>query len=588
MINAITNSTSATTSMVTLTWRPWLQLTVGLLLSLWLSLEVKKNIEQDAVSQLAFVSDQITLKVRERLAAYALTLKGGAGLFAASTSVERNEWRDYVKVLRVDESVPGVQGIGFSLLIPADKLAAHISSVRKQGFPYYTVQPEGARGVYTAIIYLEPFRDRNLRAFGFDMFSEAIRRAAMEQARDSGEVALSGKVKLVQETNQGVQAGTLMYVPVYRNGAKTDTVEQRRAALIGWSYSPYRMNDLMIGVLSGMQQRDQRNVELHIYDGEQLSAANLLFYSGGDEAPVMSTLFEQRRSVEFGGRHWTLVFDHKNPIANLNYSYAWASLIAGFALSGLLFWLRINLINTRSRAIRIAEGLTEKLRRSNADLQRFSEVTAHHLQEPARRIASYSDRLRMQLDEKIKDVDAEQSLIFIRQEARRQQNLLRDTERYLAADQPRGKVQRVDAKLVVDAVLRKFKTKIEAARVEISVSMLPSAWIDANRLSDLFEVAIDNALVHGGERSPLSISIAGELLGNFVRYSVSDNGPGVEEQYRERVFRVFERLSSAGEGTGIGLAIVRRIVESCGGRAWIEGPPQGGCRILFELPTKEL
>ncbi|MEI7843180.1 MAG: CHASE domain-containing protein [Gallionellaceae bacterium] len=587
MSKTITNSTPAKAGTVVLALRPWLLLAAGLLVSVLLSLEVKKIIEEEAIHQFAFASDQITLKVQERLAAYALTLKGGAGLFAASKSVERNEWRDYVKGLRVEESVPGVQGIGFSLLIPAEKLSEHIASVRKQGFPDYTVRPEGARGVYSAIIYLEPFRDRNLRAFGFDMFSEATRRAAMEQARDSGEVALSGKVKLVQETNKGVQAGTLMYVPVYRNGAKTESVEQRRAALIGWSYSPYRMNDLMIGVLSGMQQRDQHNIELHIYDGVQTSAPDLLF-SSDEEHQVNRTLFEQQRSVKFGGRHWTLVFDHKNPSATLNYSYAWASLLAGFALSGLIFWLRVTIINTRSKAISLAEGLTEKLRRSNADLQRFSEVTAHHLQEPARRIASYSDRLRMQLDEKIKDEDAEQSLIFIRQEARRQQNLLRDTERYLAADQPRGKVERIDANTVVDAVLRKLKSRIDAASVEITVAKLPSAYIDANRLSDLFEVAIDNALVHGKERSPLIINIVGEPVGNFVRYSVSDNGPGIEAQYRERVFRVFERLSTMGDGTGIGLAIVRRIVESCGGRVWIEESPQGGCRILFELPTKEL
>jgi signal transduction histidine kinase len=72
-----------------------------------------------------------------------------------------------------------------------------------------------------------------------------------------------------------------------------------------------------------------------------------------------------------------------------------------------------------------------------------------------------------------------------------------------------------------------------------------------------------------------------------VRYSVSDNGPGVEAEYRERVFRVFERLTANGEGTGIGLAILRRVAESTGGHAWIEETPGGGCRVLFDLPAGE-
>jgi signal transduction histidine kinase len=114
---------------------------------------------------------------------------------------------------------------------------------------------------------------------------------------------------------------------------------------------------------------------------------------------------------------------------------------------------------------------------------------------------------------------------------------------------------------------------------------------------------LDNALQHAGAESrrwrdgtpetnaappaaaPLHITLDGECVGSRVRYCISDNGTGIEKQYRERVFRAFERLESGGHdnGTGIGLAIVRRIVESCGGRAWIEETPGGGCSVRFEL-----
>ncbi|MDD5177067.1 MAG: ATP-binding protein [Sterolibacterium sp.] len=231
----------------------------------------------------------------------------------------------------------------------------------------------------------------------------------------------------------------------------------------------------------------------------------------------------------------------------------------------------------------------EKLKRSNADLQRFAEVTAHHLQEPARRMANYAERLTRQLGDRLDDDEARISLEFIGQESRRQQALLRDVERYLAADQPRGKIESVDARQTVAKILARSKARISETGAEIVLGNLPPCRIDLSRLNDVFSVALDNALTHGCGQHLLRISIEGERQGSKVRYSISDNGPGVEAQYRERVFWVFERLTADDNtaGTGIGLAILRRIAESCEGSAWVEENPGGGCRLLFELPTGE-
>lgn len=237
----------------------------------------------------------------------------------------------------------------------------------------------------------------------------------------------------------------------------------------------------------------------------------------------------------------------------------------------------------QARATAELEQQSRVIARANADLQRFAEVTAHHLQEPARRISNYAERLTQQLGNQLDNAEARISLGFIGQEARRQKNLLRDIERYLAADQSRGKVELTDANHVVAGILARLKSRIGESAAEVSAGDLPPSLIDSPRMNDLFEVLLDNALNHARGK----ISIAGERHGSVVRYSVSDNGSGIETQYREQVFRVFERLASGGAGTGIGLAIVRRIVESCGGRAWIEESPGGGCRVLFELPSED-
>ena len=155
----------------------------------------------------------------------------------------------------------------------------HIQTIREEGFPDYTVWPAGKRETYSAIVYLEPFNWRNRRAFGFDMLSEPVRRKALETARDSNMAILSGKVTLVQETNEDVQAGTLMYIPVYKKNVPVKTVQQRRAAILGWVYSPYRMNDLMKGILGHWESNREGHTYLRIYDNNTTDNQALLYDS---------------------------------------------------------------------------------------------------------------------------------------------------------------------------------------------------------------------------------------------------------------------------------------------------------------------
>ncbi|MFZ4536184.1 CHASE domain-containing protein [Propionivibrio sp.] len=309
---------------------------VGLCLSILASLWVKQRIDEIAVEQFSHQCDEVALTIQERLGAYALILRSGAGLFAASNSVDRQAWLTFVETQRASEILPGMQGIGFARIIPPQQLADHIARIRGEGFPDYTVRPAGERPVTTAIIYLEPFRDRNLRAFGYDMFSEPIRRAAMEHARDTGEASLSGKVELVQETGKDVQAGTVMYVPVYRNGATMDTLEQRRAALTGWAFGPFRMNDLMSGILSAWSNSEGRFTDLQIYDGDVASPARLMFDSQPSHSPHLNSLLFQRRSIDFNGTQWLIEFDEVATGPGISHAAAWAVLITGLFLTGLV------------------------------------------------------------------------------------------------------------------------------------------------------------------------------------------------------------------------------------------------------------
>jgi len=250
-----------------------------------------------------------------------------------------------------------------------------------------------------------------------------------------------------------------------------------------------------------------------------------------------------------------------------------------------------HLIVAFNRMAEATQSAQENLARSNAELQRFAEIAAHHLQEPARRLSSYAQRLHANLAHQPLDEDSRTSLEFIQQQAKRQQSLVRDVQRYLAAGQARGDIVLSDSNALLREVLAGLRTPIEQAGAQISVEPLPQINLDPPRLAELFTLLLENALHHRLPGRPLEIAVRGELRHQRghgkAHCQVSDNGGGIAPEYRERVFRVFERLSSAGSGTGVGLAIVRRTVESVGGRVWIEETPGGGCTVNVELPTGE-
>ena len=311
-----------------------------------------------------FACHEILLKVNDRMDHHEQLLRSGAGLFDASEAVSRAGWHAFVQSLQVEAHWPGILGVGYAQLIPPERLAQHQQEIRQQGFPDYRVWPEGPREVYSAILYLEPFTNRNLRAFGYDMFSEATRRAAMERARDQNAAALSSKVKLVQETTTDVQAGTLLFVPVYRQGLPITTVAERRAALQGWVYSPYRMNDLMRGILGEWGSPTGQRIRLQTFDGAEPSPASLLHDTQGEAGSSLplDDGFRFQTPVTFAGRHWTLLFAQTGQPASLwDHGSVRGVAGAGVGLSLLLAGLIHSLQNTRFNGRRLAGRLTADL-----------------------------------------------------------------------------------------------------------------------------------------------------------------------------------------------------------------------------------
>lgn len=348
-------------------------LVVGTLVTLgaWRFVE---NVERER-TELAFSQrvENTADAILDRFAAYQQVLHGGAALLHASHAVSRTEWRVYVEHLMVEELFPGIQGVGYAVNLAPGDLDAHERAVRADGFPDYRVHPHAVRGPppSSAIIYLEPFDVRNQRAFGYDMYSNAIRRTAMARARDTGKPALSGRVTLLQEMDQDLQAGILLYLPVYREDGPLDTVAQRRAALLGWVYSPFRMNNLMQGILG----HDLRGVRLRVFDGQSEDEASLLFDSDSQaQHPV--ALMTTRRVLQVAGRPWTMALSLEPAAAAAGLTHASTVLIGGLITTLLLAWVVVSLRSSEERAGRLAWEMTDALRASERRYRAILEHTA--------------------------------------------------------------------------------------------------------------------------------------------------------------------------------------------------------------------
>lgn len=362
---------------------PWLILALGLGVTDMLRHSARQDTAQVLEAEFQSWVNKIAYRIESGLNSNVQVLRGVAGLFNASETVTRQAFHRYVAGLRLAESYPGIQGVGFSRFIRPDQKAAHEAAIRQEGFPDYAIRPEGEREFYTSVIYLEPFTGRNLRAFGYDMVTEPVRWAAAVRAWDVGQPTLSGKVTLQQETATDIQPGFLLFVPVYRADAPQDSLEERRTHLIGWAFSPLRMYDLMRSLLQTVEFEELRSaLNLEIYDGVHLSPDARLFMLHSATVTTPEPAFQALRRLAFGGHPWSLRVTSTPPFdARHSNEKAWLITIAGI-VGSLLLALLVGVLTASQ--MRITAALREAAR-NIAERQRVEDA----LRESETRFRSY-------------------------------------------------------------------------------------------------------------------------------------------------------------------------------------------------------
>jgi light-regulated signal transduction histidine kinase (bacteriophytochrome) len=241
-------------------------------------------------------------------------------------------------------------------------------------------------------------------------------------------------------------------------------------------------------------------------------------------------------------------------------------------------------ISKRKETEKALQLTLSELERSNAELQQFAYVASHDLQEPLRMISSYLQLLERRYKGELGQ-DADDFIAFAVDGAKRMQGLINDILQLSRLGTQEKSLQTTDCESILKQALTNLRASIEDCCAQVTRDPLPMTKADPTQLVQLFQNLLGNAIKFCGGKDP-RIHISAQPKGNEWLLSVGDNGIGIDPQYSDRIFGIFQRLHGRGEysGTGIGLAICRKIVEGHGGRIWVQSQPGKGATFFFTLP----
>jgi PAS domain S-box-containing protein len=230
---------------------------------------------------------------------------------------------------------------------------------------------------------------------------------------------------------------------------------------------------------------------------------------------------------------------------------------------------------------------TTELERSNAELEQFAYVASHDLQEPLRMISSYTQLLLRRHGNRFEG-DAKEFMDFVIDGAARMKSLIEDLLAYSRIGRHGAHIQPTDCSVIFNKATANLRSRIDSNAATVTSGPLPKLAADELQLVQLFQNLISNAIKFKGGQPPQVHVSAQEQAAGWV-FAVSDNGIGMESQYFERIFMMFQRLHSKAEypGTGIGLAICKKVIDRHGGRIWVESQPGSGSTFYFSLPKTE-
>lgn len=452
-------------------------------------------------------------------------------------------------------------------------------------------RPAGSRPEYVPIAAIVP-REGSSVALGYDVYSEPVRREALDRARDTARPAATRRLELVQLPGR---SGSIVFVPLYQGGVPGPTVEVRRQNLEGYAAALFDVEELigrakkMAGPAAGLA--------LSLVD--QTGAMVSVLYQNWPEAePPVGGLVDDQH-FEFAGRQLRLRLQlpERELVARRSWE-SWLVLAGGLFLAGLAGMLMLLVTGRSVRVESLVAAQTAELRKSEAALQRkasqlvasnteleqFAYIASHDLKAPLRSIASFAQLVEKRSGSELKP-EAREFLAFIRDGVNSMQLLVDDLLRLSRVEAKRLELQSVDLGSVVRQACQSLAADIGASGARVHVGELPTITGDPRMLLQLFQNLLGNAIKFQKRGVVPEAWVSAQVDRDEVSVTVRDNGIGVESRFLDHIFQLFKRLHTPDQypGTGLGLAICRKVVQLHGGEISAESAPGAGLTVRFTL-----
>ncbi len=520
--------------------------------------------------------------IENRINLYIALLKGGRGFIESTDKLSRSTFANYVNSLGLGTNYAGVEGIGYSKIYTPEDRSELINKMKSEGYADFSLFPDTERDLYQAIIYIEPFTQRNSAVIGYDMSTEENRRKALMIAGDSGLPTASSKVTLLQESEKDKQFGFLIYIPVYKNGAVNFTQEDRKKNLTGFIYSPFRAGNFLADV---QKNNLNKGVEMQIYDGEK-DPNNLLAQTLSTTIQAFTDRikksYSNQRELDVAGRKWTIEYS-SSPDFNSQSNVGWTPLVF---VSGVLFSLMIFAFmhweaSARAKMQTTAEELFElekqkqilleneqKARQSAEDANRakdeFIAVVSHELRTPLNAIAGWTKILRT---DSLSANTKKTALDKVDKNLRLQASLVEELLDYSQIiSEGIIKKEKVVFSNIFESNCETIKEVFQKKNIEfVKQNQLNGHMVsgDEEKLNILVHNLFSNALKFTDEGGKVEVSVF-ENNGD-IELVVKDNGKGISQDFLPHIFDNFRQYDNTTTrvygGLGLGLAISSHIVK---------------------------
>ncbi len=560
----------------------WVAIVLSLTLTFVAAFVTRNEVNAKAEAEFGRSTDRSLALLTEQLRHYEGALWGGvAAIQANGGQMDDDRWEVYADTLEIVDKYPGATGIGIIYSVADEDLDAFVAE-QQVDRPTFTVHPPHTNTEFLPITSIQPV-ETNSAAVGLDMAFEANRYSGIDRARATGEAQMTGPIILVQDAGQ--TPGFLFYAPWY-DGNDANPYD-RQENFVGAVYAPFVVEDLVTGALA----TTDRKIALTITDGgERLFDDNRPSDDGYDADPM----FERQTPIDIYGREWLVTTR-----TTLGFREASANnepliiLLGGLVIDGLLIAMFAGLSRSNRRALQYADDLTSqlvnesaRLEQSNVELERFAYVASHDLKTPLRGIGNLAEWIEEDIDEYFDGDDAgneiKTNLGRMRHQLERMNTLIAGLLEYsrvgyLESTDPSSinladhlRDLRLDLGLGEDQIVRSGPAVIEATGDVLLLQVVSNL--------------VNNAVQHHPSVPDVKIHFDVSVGPKHVMISIGDNGPGIEPEYRERVFDVFQTLG--GTGTGIGLSVVRKIVDRQGGSIHLQSSPGSGAVFTIHWPIR--